>query len=123
MGQITDVQMAVYRAAARRRQQQQQRKLELRLGQGWKVAQAAGHLLKQQFGAQRVVIFGSLLHPQRFHERSDVDLAVWGLDERVYYRAVSRLLDLEPAIPVDLVQVEFAPSNLLMVIESEGVPL
>lgn len=84
MRQISDEQMAAYRATARRRQQQQQRKLELRRARSWEVAQAGGQLLKKQFGAQRVVVFGSLLYPPRFHERSDVDLAVWGLDERVY---------------------------------------
>ena len=83
-----------------------------RLEQAWVVARQAAELLKRDFGAARVWLFGSLLHPQRFHERSDVDLTVEGLDERLYLRAVARLLDLNPTIPVDLVELEYARPEL-----------
>jgi hypothetical protein len=52
-----------------------------------------------------------------------VDLAVWGLDERDYYRAVSRLLDLDFDISIDLVEAELASSALLAIIELEGKPV
>jgi predicted nucleotidyltransferase len=70
-----------------------------------------------------VTVFGSVLRPERFSERSDVDLAVWGLDERLYLKAVSALLDIDPGISVDLVEAEFARPALLAVIEEEGVAL
>ena len=34
---------------------------------------------------------------------SDLDIAVWGLDEKHYYRAVAKLLELDPAERVELV--------------------
>ena len=89
----------------------------------WNVARQAAVILKEQFGAQRVVIFGSALFAHRFHLHSDVDLAVWGLDEKLYYRAVARLLDIEPTIPVDLVEAESASPAMLARIEAEGVVL
>lgn len=115
--------MAAYRATARRRRQQERQQLAHRRQRACEVARQASQLLKEQFGVKRVVLFGSLRFPERFHQRSDVDLAVWGLEERLYYRAVARLLDLDPAIAVDIIEAELASSTLLATIEREGVPI
>ena len=80
-------------------------------------------MLKEQFGAAQVAVFGDLLYPDKFYERSDVNLAVWGLDERLYLKAVSRLLDIDPEISVNLVEAEFARPYLLALIEQEGAAL
>lgn len=121
--QIPAEKMKTYRAAARQRREQRASQLEARQRQIWRIARRAASLLQEQFGTGQVIVFGSILYPERFHHRSDLDLAVWGLAERDYYRAVSYLLELDPAIPVDLVQMEFAPPALLSVIEEEGVYL
>ncbi len=117
---LTPEQMAGYRAGARRREQQRAQALAARRERAWDVARRGAQMLKEQFGAARVAVFGSVLRPEVFFERSDVDLAVWGLDERLYLRAVSRLLDLDPEISVDLVEVEFASPRLREAIEQEG---
>lgn len=82
-----------------------------------------GKLLKGEFGATQVAVFGSLVQPHLFHGRSDIDLAVWGINGRDYYRAVSRLLSLEPEISVDLVEVEHASPRLQEKIKHESQPL
>ena len=115
--------MKKYRATARQRQEQKLHNLALRQQHAWEIAQEVGRLLKEQFGVTKVVVFGSLLPTKQFHQRSDIDLAVWGLDEQVYYRAVARLLDLDPTISVDLVEAEFTSPALLANIEQEGVVL
>jgi len=120
---ITPEQMAVYQATARRRRQQKAQALAARHQRAWQVAREGAQLLKERFGAKRVVVFGSALFPEKFYVRSDVDLAVWGVPERLYYRAVSRLLSLDPGISVDLVEAELAPPELLATIEREGVVL
>ena len=97
--------------------------MEARRQRAWEVARRGAELLKERFGAAQVKAFGSLVRPTLFHERSDVDLAVWGLSERDYLRAVSALLDLDPGIEVDLVEAEFARLSLLAVIERDGVSL
>ncbi|MEC4894293.1 MAG: nucleotidyltransferase domain-containing protein [Oscillatoria sp. PMC 1051.18] len=119
--QLTPEQMEIYRAGARRRRQQEQEKMVKKQQSGWKVAKEAAELLKREFGAQKVVIFGSMLKLDKLHDRSDLDLAVWGLNPRDYYRAVGKLLSLDPDIPVDLVEVESAKPHILKVIEEEGV--
>jgi len=67
-----------------------------------------------------VVAFGSLTQLPLFHARSDVDLAVWGLDERVYYRAVGHLQSMDAEISVDLVMIEDAKPSLKVIIYETG---
>jgi len=41
----------------------------------------------------------------------------------MYLKALARLLDLDPEISVDLIEVEFAPTRLRAVIEQDGADL
>jgi uncharacterized protein len=112
--------MDAYRLTAQKRVQKQQEAVAQRQEKAWKLARTAASLLKEEFGATQVAVFGSLVHPQLFHRRSDVDLAVWGIDESEYYRAVSQLLSLDPDISFDLVEVAHASPRLREKIEREG---
>jgi uncharacterized protein len=123
MTSITPQEMAVYQATARRRLATRRQSLRARRTRAWETARRAAALLKEQYGVRRVILFGSLSREEPFSQRSDVDLAVWGLEERAYYRAVSHLLDLDPSISVDLVRAEDMAAGLLAVIESEGISL
>jgi uncharacterized protein len=80
-------------------------------------------MLKAVFAVERVVVFGSLVHPELFHLHSDVDLAVWGLGERDYLRALGQLQGLDPAFAIDLIRVEEAPAPLCATIVQEGQAL
>jgi predicted nucleotidyltransferase len=95
--------------------------LEVRRARGWKVAQQAARILKNDFGATRVVLFGSLLHADLFHSRSDIDLAV--LDVQKLYSAVSRIMDIDPEFHIDLIPIEDTSLDLLQVIETEGMDI
>jgi len=121
--EISPEQMAIYRATAQRRRQKEEQELALRRRRAWEVARQAAQILKEKFGAERVLLFGSLPFPERFHAHSDVDLAAWGVDEKRYYRAVACLLDLDPSISVNVLEAELASPALLERIEQEGVLL
>ena len=114
---ITAQDLTAYREAARRRREAMARRIAERRRRAWVVAREGAALLRERFGATRVLLFGSLLVPERFDMHSDVDLAVWGLADREYFRAVSHLLSLDPGISVDLVAGESAPASLLAAIE------
>lgn len=90
---------------------------------GLTAARRSAQLLKEQFGASRVVLFGSLLNYKKMSWISDIDLAVWGLPEKDYFQAVSRLLDIDPEFSIDLVEIQNAKPHILKVIEAEGVEL
>ncbi|HMN27319.1 MAG TPA: nucleotidyltransferase domain-containing protein [Caldilineaceae bacterium] len=116
-------QMARYRQTAERLAQQEQTQLAERRQRGLAAAQRAADCLKQEFGVSKVLVFGSLVNPARFHSRSDIDLVVWGLAERDYYRAVGRLQGIDPEFEVDLLRSQDAPVWLAELIAHDGVAL
>jgi len=61
----------------------------------FRVAQVAAQLLRERYGVSRVRVFGSLVHAERFHEGSDIDLAVEGLEAADYWEAVTSVLFLD----------------------------
>jgi len=89
----------------------------------WRLAQAAAELLRQEFGATRVVAFGSLARRDWFTPWSDIDLAAWGIPPEAFYRAVAVVTGLSPEFKLDLVAPEDCQPSLRHVIEREGVAL
>ncbi len=93
--------------------------LDLKYVEGWRrrfaaqqaenqaLAEAARRALPQaleilkKYGAKRIILFGSLQRGERFHRRSDIDLAVSGIPFKNFLRAGA---DLMMALdwPVDL---------------------
>ena len=121
--QISKEKMDTYKATAVHRWKREQQQLSLKYDQIWVLAKKAAQLLKKQFGVQKVMAFGSITQKDLYHLYSDLDIAVWGLDERHYYRAVAKLLELDPDERVDLVRIEDAGNSLRDVIHQEGVLL
>jgi predicted nucleotidyltransferase len=123
MMSITPEQMQVYRQTARERSLARQARMVERRERAWALARRAAALLKEEYGATRVVVFGSLTNPLLFHERSDIDLAVWGIAERRYDEATERLQRLDFGFRIDLVQFADAQPLLQAAIERNGVSL
>jgi len=73
-----------------------------RCRQAWRLALRAAALLHREFGARRVVVFGSLAHRAGFTDRSDIDLAAWGIPADRYYGAVAAVTGRSPLFRVDL---------------------
>lgn len=77
--------------------------------QAWETARACIRLLKDRFGARRVILFGSLTRPGPWHDRSDIDLAVEGLPPEDFFPAYSACRDLlPPGMELDLIPLENA---------------
>lgn len=117
---ITSQQMEIYRRTARRRREAEQQARALRAKQAWVVAEKAAALLKQRFQAEQVLLFGSLLRPECFDQRSDIDLAAWGIPEKDFLRAVAAVTSLDSEISVDLVRMEEASQSICRHILEEG---
>jgi uncharacterized protein len=106
---IPSHEMQGYILTAQRQEQRRQALLEERRHQGLAGAKMAAKQLKQ-LGANKVVLFGSLLD-ESFHEQSDMDLAVWGLPEHLYFRAVAQLQGIME-FEVDLVEAQNAIAHV-----------
>ncbi|MEE4356340.1 MAG: nucleotidyltransferase domain-containing protein [Desulfococcaceae bacterium] len=115
--------MAVFRKTARRKMLREKQEQKHRREKSLVLAKKAAEMLKEKFGAKQVFLFGSLSRNTVYDRLSDIDLAVSGMDGRAYYRAVSRLLDMEPETEFDLVMLENALPGLLQQIQKEGKEL
>lgn len=118
---ISPEKMAEYREGARRREAARQAGLDERFQLAWEIARQGADILRDQFQAEKVVVFGSLVDRSRFHERSDIDLAAWGIPEMDYLRALGAVMDSTSEFMVDLVRVEEAFEHIRRRIEANGV--
>jgi predicted nucleotidyltransferase len=110
-----------YRKTAIRRQKARVSKVKTRREKAWKLARKAAKLLRKQFQAKRVAVFGSLLYETRFTRWSDVDIAAWGIPADQTFRAIGAVMDLDPSFEINLVDVNTCSPALLRAIEQEAV--
>jgi predicted nucleotidyltransferase len=94
-----------------------------RLDRAWELARTAADMLRERFGANGVVVFGSLAHDEWFTRWSDIDLAAWGIPPDVFFRAVAAVTGLSAEFRIDLVDPRDCRPALRQVIEREGVPV
>ena len=120
---FTPEEIAVYQAAAKRKWQESQTERIQRQKRAWELAQLAAALLKEQFKATKVMVFGSLIRNDCFTLWSDVDIAAWGISPDETLRAMEAVRDLDEAIEVNLVDVKTCTPTLLTNIEREGILL
>jgi predicted nucleotidyltransferase len=112
-----------YRLTAVRRQKERISKTKSRREKGWELARKAAEILREQYHAKRVAVFGSLLHESRFTQWSDIDIAAWGIPAEMTFRAIGAVMDLDPTFEVNLVDVNTCTPSLLEAIEKESVDL
>ena len=93
---------------------------EKRMENAITLARATAKLLKQKYGAQKVVLIGSLLDAARFTPWSDIDIAVWGIASDKFYQAVAAATGMSSEFKIDLIDPETCRPALLEAIEKEG---
>lgn len=97
--------LSEYRATVRRRDALERRALAQRRKRAWQLARQVARLLRERFGATRVVVFGSLIHESSFNPWSDVDIAAWGLAPEDAFRAMGAVMDLDAEVQINLVDM------------------
>jgi len=112
-----------YRQTALRRQKTRVAKVKARMEKGWKLAKKAAKMLRRQYHVKRVAVFGSLLHESRFTQWSDVDMAAWGIPPEQTFRAIGAVMDLDPSLAINLVDVNTCSTALLKAIAQEAVDI
>jgi predicted nucleotidyltransferase len=113
-----------YIEAWRERLAKQERARQIRTQHLRTIAHTCARRLVQDFGASKVYLFGSLLEEDLVHDRSDIDLAVEGLEGKLYFKALREVWALLPAgVELDLVLLERAWPGLAERVREEGVLL
>lgn len=99
-------------------------KLRERQHKGLAIARKCASILKEQFGAHRVVVFGSMLNLDLIWWGSAIELAVWGLpvadlskaEVAIGHSGVLRTLDEVYRCTIDLVEVQHDKPHILRAI-------
>jgi predicted nucleotidyltransferase len=86
-------------------------------------ARKAAKLLKEKFGAQEVILFGSLARRGSFNLYSDIDLAERGVDPQKFYAAGAAVERLSMEFKIDLVDPNDCSPAMQKEIEKDGKPL
>jgi len=107
--------------AIRKRRAKFSTEISARRKRAMSAARKAAKLLKSEFGASEVILFGSLARRVGFNRWSDIDLAVRGVTD--YLKAMDTVLYLVPEFKIDLVELETCPPTLLENITREGKTL
>ncbi len=103
-------------------QQFQNRKVdEALLQRAWQTAHRVAAMLYEDFGATQVAVFGSLTKWESFSKWSDINIAVWGIPNDKYFRAVWEAEDISRLFEIDLVDFESCHGLLRERIESQAV--
>ena len=77
----------------------------------------------REYGAVKVILFGSLARKEDFEPRSDIDLAVWGIPSKLFFAAGARVMDLDSSHEINIVDGATIPKGLHRSISKEGIPL
>jgi predicted nucleotidyltransferase len=86
-------------------------------------ARKAAKLLKGEFGAREVILFGSLAARVGFTRWSDIDLLSQGIPSEHYLTAMDTVLHLDPEFKIDLIELETCSPVMLKSIKEDGRPL
>ena len=113
----------IYLETARAREAKRWADGEKRREMAWEAARRAAKLLKTDFGASRVLIFGSLAHGSWFGPRSDIDLAVEGISPGNFWRSWCSLDVLGRDFEINLVAMEPLSGSISREIWKEGIEL
>jgi len=102
---MTEVEVAEYRKFWRERAAREAARRRELASQARAEAMRVAEVLVRDFGARRVYLFGSLLQEGRFHERSDVDLAVEGIAPERFFKTWAAV-GADVHVPIELVDID-----------------
>jgi len=120
---ISEAQFDLYVRGLRQRDAQRKQRLSKRQEQARQIAISAANVLKSEFAATKVILFGSLAHGAWFRGNSDIDLAAVGIPAKLFWRAWVTISKLSTDIEINLIDLADAKQSLVSEIELTGVEL
>ncbi|MBT9317169.1 nucleotidyltransferase domain-containing protein [Leptothoe spongobia TAU-MAC 1115] len=87
----------------------------------WELIPQLVKLLREDFGATTIKVFGSAINVDYFSLDSDIDIAAWDIPIDKYFLAVLAVDEFTPDFRVDLVDPAICRPKLLQNIEEEGI--
>jgi predicted nucleotidyltransferase len=109
--------------AIRRRRAEMSVEISSRRRRAHAAARKATKLLRDEFGATEVILFGSLARRGSFTLFSDIDLAARGIPPARFFEAVGAVIGISAEFKIDLIDLETCPASMRENIEKDGKTL
>ena len=93
------------------------------LERAWQIAYNIAELLYDEFNAIQVAVFGSLTEPMGFTNKSDIDIAVWGLTDEEHSKATDKVWDMETGFKIDLIDIETSKEFFRDRVQQQAIPI
>ena len=100
---------------------QNSQNLEILIKKAWEKARAAAKLIKEDFDASKVILYGSLASGH-FKEGSDIDLLVVGFNGS-FWNMYIQVEEIVSPIPISVICREDASKSLIMEAYEKGVEM
>ena len=110
-------------AVIRRRATSEKSEVSQRRRRASVTARRASELLRSEFGAKKVIVFGSLARHVGFSPWSDIDIAATGIPPTRFFEAVGVVTGLSAEFKLDLIDLETCLPALHERIVTEGKEL
>lgn len=102
----SDDELQLMRKNLRERQERRRRELEERLEMARRDFDRIVEHIAKTYGPKRIWQWGSLIDGRHFSERSDIDIALEGIeDPKTFFAILGDAMDMS-SLPVDVVQIE-----------------
>ena len=95
--------------------------VRVRWKEAWRLIPKLARLLREEFGATQILVFGSAVNADYFSEESDIDIAAWGVPIAQYLSAVLAVNEFHDDFKVDLLDPTLCCLALQKRIEEEGI--
>ncbi|PMQ01807.1 MAG: DNA polymerase subunit beta [Dictyoglomus sp. NZ13-RE01] len=118
---LSEEEIKKYREALVKREKERKKAVERRFHKAWDLVRKMSKILHEKYHAKEVIVFGSMIDLSCFNEWSDIDIAIVGIPDDLYFKAVAEILSMSEDFDIDIVDVESCSESLKKVIMEKGI--
>jgi uncharacterized protein len=97
--------------------------VQARWNKAWELIPELARMLRDEFGATKIKVFGSVVSADYFSDESDIDIAAWDIPIAQYLSAVLAVNEFHDDFKVDLLDPSLCRLVLQQKIEKEGIEM
>lgn len=112
-----------YMEARKKFEEEEKKLLDIRYEKALNLAKEISEILYKKYKAKKVILVGSLKDKELFTKWSDIDLAVAGISNKDYFKALSEVLSLSVDFKIDIIDLDSCKEEIRNRLEGEGILL
>jgi len=112
-----------YIEVRKRLEEEEKKLLDIRYEKALNLAKEISEILYKKYKAKKVLLVGSLKDKELFTKWSDIDLAVSGISDKDYFKAISEVLSLNTDFKIDIIDLDSCEEEIRLSLEREGILL